>query len=146
MSGTTTPPRPVLLFDGECGLCQRIVRLILQWDRTGRIHFAPLQGPSAQQFLASHGLPVSDFDSLVWVPDWHRRANGDFLLRSAGALAALRACGRPSSRILAAALGIFPAVWRDRAYRLVARIRFRVFGRGTPRPLRHPEWSTRFIT
>jgi predicted DCC family thiol-disulfide oxidoreductase YuxK len=35
---------PVLFFDGECGLCNRVVRLMLRLDRRGRLRYAPLQG------------------------------------------------------------------------------------------------------
>src|SRR5512140_2976539 len=99
---------PVLLFDGECGLCHRVVRLLLRLDREARLRFAPLQGPSAQAFLRTHGLPAADFDSLVFVPDWARRDSPEFKLRTAGAIAALRVCGG-AGRVLADGLAIFPA-------------------------------------
>src|ERR1051325_10611658 len=96
MSGNepiAAPIGPVLFFDGECGLCNRIVRLMLRLDRRGVLHFAPLQGTTAQSYLRTHGLPTEDFDSLVFVPDWSRRAQPEFLVRTDGALAALRAFG-----------------------------------------------------
>ena len=86
-------PDPVLLFDGECGLCQRIVRVLLRLDRAGRLRYAPLQGAAARDFLVRHGLPTADFDSLVFVPDWSQRDRPDFSRRTDGAIAALRTCG-----------------------------------------------------
>ena len=56
------PTGPVLLFDGECGLCNRVVRLAAALDREGKLRFAPLQGPSAQAYLRAHGLPTADFE------------------------------------------------------------------------------------
>jgi len=137
-------PGPVLLFDGECGLCQRIVRLLLRLDREATLRFAPLQGPAAQGFLRRHGLPVEDFDSLVLVPDWAERDQPEFLLRTDGAIAALRACGS-TGRMLAGTLAILPASWRDAGYRVVARWRFRIFGAWRARPLPRPEWAARFL-
>src|SRR4051794_7961959 len=99
-----THSAPVLLFDGECGLCNRLVRGLLRLDRRGRLLFAPLQGPSAQRYLRSHGLPTEDFDTLVFVPDWNHRQGPDFLLRTAGAIAALRAAGGGFARTLATIL------------------------------------------
>ena len=137
-------PGPVLLFDGECGLCNRIVRVLLRWDGAGRLRFAPLQGPSAQAYLRAVGLPTEDFDSLVFVPDWSRRDGAGFLRRTDGVIAALRAVGG-LARGLAGVLAVFPAGWRDAGYRVVARWRYRIFGAWRPRPLARAEWAARFM-
>jgi predicted DCC family thiol-disulfide oxidoreductase YuxK len=136
---------PVLFFDGECGLCHRLVRLLLRLDRAGRLHFAPLQGPAAQSYLAAHRLPTVDFDTLVLVPDWSRRERSGHFIRTAGVIAALRAIGTRTARILAGLIGIFPAAVRDAAYRVVGRWRYRIFGPWQPRPLARPEWRERFL-
>lgn len=136
--------QPVLLFDGECGLCNRVVRLLLRIDRTGRLHFAPLQGPSAQAYLRAQGLPTQDFSSLVFIPDWLHRDRRDFRLRTDGVVASLRICGG-AGRFLGAALAMIPAPCRDAGYKLVARWRYRVFGPWRGRPLPRPEWSARFL-
>ncbi len=138
------PPAPVLLFDGECGLCNRIARLLLRLDHAGRLRFAPLQGPSAQAFLSARALPTKDFDSLIFVPDWNRRLTGPVLQRTDGVRAALRSIGGIGSA-LAAALAVFPAPWRDAGYRLIARWRYRLFGEWRPRPLPRPEWAERLL-
>ena len=52
---------PVLLFDGECGLCHRVVRGLLKCDRRERLRFAPLHGAAAQVWLRERGLPTTDF-------------------------------------------------------------------------------------
>jgi predicted DCC family thiol-disulfide oxidoreductase YuxK len=134
----------VLLFDGECWLCNRVVRALLRLDRRGRLAFAPLQGRPAQEFLRAHGLPDRDFDSLVYVPDWTKREQPGYLLRTDGALAALRACGGVG-RAAAAVLRLAPAPCRDAGYRIVARLRYRVFGAWRQRPLPRPEWEARFL-
>lgn len=124
---------PVLLFDGDCGLCRRVVRWLLRLDRRGVLRFAPLQGPSAQGYLRAQGLPVANFETLVLVPDWSRREQGHHLLRTAGVIAALRAIGG-IGRVLAAVLAVFPAGWRDAAYGRMSRWRHRIFGAGRGRP------------
>ena len=135
---------PVLLFDGEFGLCNRVVRLLLRLDRRGSLHFSPLQGAPAQEFLRAHGLPTQDFSTLVFVPDWSRRERPDFRLRTAGVIQALRAAGG-WGRWIAAGLAWCPASWRDAGYRLVARWRARVFGSWRACPLPRPEWARRFF-
>ena len=123
----TTPPStgPVLLYDGECGLCNRVVRRLLALDRVGKLRFAPLQGPSAQAYLRAHGLPTADFSTLVLVPDWPTNTAGP-LLRTDGVIAALRAVGRPG---WASLLAVFPRFLRDAVYGVIARNRYRWFGR-----------------
>ena len=135
---------PVLFFDGECGLCHRVVRLLLRLDRRGALRFAPLQGPTAQGYLRAHRLPTEDFDSLVFVPDWRRRDRPEFLLRTDGALAAALAAGGLGSVVAWAR--VLPGGWRDAGYRLVARWRYRIWGEWRPRPLARAEWAARFMT
>ena len=135
---------PVLLYDGECGLCNRVVRLLLRLDRAERLRFVRLQSAVGQAYLQAQGLPVADFDSLVYVPDWARRAPGEYLLRTDGVIAALRECGGLGAE-LAAVLAVFPVAWRDEGYRLVARWRYRIFGEWRECPLPRPEWRERFI-
>lgn len=136
---------PVLLFDGGCGLCQRIVRWLLRLDPSGRLRFAPLQGAAAQAYLRRHGLPLEDFDTLVYVPEWSRRDVPEFQVRTAGMISALRATDRTAARVLASLLAIFPSCLRDMGYRMTARGRYRIFGPWQQRPFARPEWVGRFL-
>lgn len=138
-------PGPVLFFDGECGLCNRLVRVLLRLDRAGRLRFAPLQGPAAQEYLRRHGLPTVDFDTLICVPDWNTRDRPDYLVRTAGVIAALRGINGRRARLLAGGLALFPARVRDAGYKLVARWRYRLFGPWRPSPLLRSEWAARFL-
>lgn len=138
----STQAGPVLLFDGECGLCNRTVRRLLRLDRRGVLRFAPLQGPAAQAYLRAHGLPAEDFSTLVYVPDWAQRENPDFRLRTDGVIAALRAAGRHGWATL---LALVPRPVRDAGYRLVARTRHRLFGPWRTCPLPRPQWAARFL-
>lgn len=142
MSGDTAQ-RPVLLYDGECGLCNRVVRALLRADRAGRLHYAPLQSEPAQDYLRAQGLPTVDFQSLVFVPDWNRPGPGAHQLRTAGAFAALREVGG-GWRVLAW-LRVVPAPLRDLCYQLVARSRQALFGAYRPAPLPDPAWARRFL-
>ena len=137
------PRRPVLLYDGECGLCNRLVRRLLRSDRAGRLSYAPLQSAPAQEYLRAQGLPTKDFDSLVFVMDWDYPLIYPPLLRTDGALAALHEVG--GGWRVVAWLRIVPAVLRDPFYKLVARTRYALFGAYRPSPLPVPEWERRFL-
>lgn len=140
----TAASQPVLLFDGECGLCQACVRALLRADRAGALRYAPLQGEAAQAFLRDQGLPTTDFETLIFVPDWRRRAEpGFFLVRTDAVLAACATAGGAAGAL--AELRIMPRGVRDGVYRAVARWRYRIFGAYRPRPLARPEWGERFL-
>ena len=150
MNGSNSPADPpaagpVLLFDGECGLCRFIVRGLLRWDRAGRLRFAPLQGAAAQAYLRHRGLPLVDFDTLVFVPNWNQRDAAGPLLRTDGVVASLRVVGGATALTMAAALHRVPRAWRDAAYRLVARWRRRLFGAGSPGPWLRTAWRGRVL-
>jgi predicted DCC family thiol-disulfide oxidoreductase YuxK len=140
-----SPADPVLLFDGECGLCQRVVRFLLRIDGEGHLRFSPLQGPAAQAFLREQHLATTDFDSVLWVPDWSRRHTQPYLQRTESIIAALRVCGR-IGRMLATLIALWPPKWRDAIYRTIGHIRYRIFGPWHPHPLPRPEWARRFVT
>lgn len=135
--------RPVLLYDGECGLCNACVRLLLRADRAGALRYAPLQSATAQEFLRRQGLPTEDFDTLIFVPDWDRPAPGRYLSRTDGVLAACAVAGGWLGPL--AELRVLPRGWRDAAYKLVARLRYRLLGKYQPSPLPEPEWEQRFL-
>lgn len=136
--------QPVLLYDGECGLCNRVVRLLLRTDRRGRLKFAPLQSAPAQAYLRAQGLPTRDFDSLIFVPDWNAPEGSAPLSRTTGALAAAAEVG--GAWRLVTWLRVLPAWLRDPFYKLVARTRYALFGEYRGKPLAESaEWGSRFL-
>ena len=137
-------PSPVILFDGECGLCNRTVRLLMRWDNWGRLRYAPLQGFEAQKFLRLHGLPTREFSSLVLVRDWEHRERTDYALRTDAVIVALRACGGLGTTV-GNLLRLIPRPLRDGGYRLIARWLYRVFGPWRACPLPKAEWRQRII-
>jgi predicted DCC family thiol-disulfide oxidoreductase YuxK len=135
--------QPVLFYDGHCGLCNRVVRLLLRTDREGRLHFATLQSEPGQAFLKRWGLPTEDFDSLVFAPNWAERDQIEPRLRTDGALAAAATVG--GIWRLVTWTRVLPAWLRDSCYRLVARTRYALFGEYRGQPLAESEWRERFL-
>lgn len=112
--------RPVIFFDGHCGLCNRSVDWILRHDSRHQFLFAPLQGTTAGDLFCD----FSEFELLrsFWLQDesgLHRKST-----------AILKVCRRlggfPS--LLAVAI-IVPRPLRDWIYDLVAKYRYRIWGR-----------------
>lgn len=136
---------PVLLFDGECGLCVRCVASLLRADWRGSLCVAPLQGAHGQRLLEQRGLPTRDFDSIVLVPAWELRADVPLLFRTDALLATAGLVGG-RWRCLTA-LRVVPTAVRDAAYRLVAKTRGCLFNRGSLEDIaRHPLWRRRLLS
>ncbi|MEP6589726.1 MAG: DCC1-like thiol-disulfide oxidoreductase family protein [Gemmatimonadota bacterium] len=111
--------RPILFFDGGCGLCDGSVRWCLRHDRHRRLAYAPLQGSTyADRFPGRVGSPR---ETVVLTEE------GRVLTESEGVLRVLELIGGPWTCL--ASLGrLAPRPWRDAAYRLVARHRKEWFG------------------
>ncbi|MGH7996807.1 MAG: thiol-disulfide oxidoreductase DCC family protein [Opitutaceae bacterium] len=137
-------PDPVVLYDGECGLCNRVIRVLMRWDRAGRMRYSPLQREPAKGFLARHGLPEDELSTVYFVPDWGRQDRKDFRSHSDAVAAALRVCGGIAG-IVGAMLTWVPRPVRDAGYAAVGHARYRMFGPWRDRPLPRPEWRSRII-
>lgn len=49
--------QPVLLFDGVCNYCNRMVNFAIRNDRKGKIKFAPLQSDAGQRLRKEYNVP-----------------------------------------------------------------------------------------
>lgn len=134
-------PGPVLFLDGECGLCQRLVRGLLKLDQRGGLRLAPLQGPTAQDWLREHGQSTRHFTSLIYLPEG-LEGKCPHLRKTDGVIAALHAIGHPR---MAVCLRWIPRPVRDGFYRIIARSRHLIFGRWQPGRAVPPEWRERFL-
>lgn len=112
---------PVLLFDGVCNLCNCIVQFVIKRDPEGKFKFASLQSESGQTLLKKMGLPTDDFDSFVFI-------NGNkYFLKSSAGLHVLKELGGVWK--LFYVFIILPRPLRDFIYGLIAKTRYRIFGK-----------------
>jgi predicted DCC family thiol-disulfide oxidoreductase YuxK len=111
----------IVLFDGVCNFCNGTVQFVIKNDPAKRFKFAALQSETGQALLQKHGFSLSDFDTFVLV-------DGDRAYTKSGA--ALRmARGLKMPWPLLYGFIIVPAFIRDAAYSLVARNRYKWFGK-----------------
>src|SRR5436305_2901698 len=59
----------VILYDGVCGFCDRLVQMVLRKDKRDRFRFASLQSPFAKSVLERHGLSPSQLDTVYLLLD-----------------------------------------------------------------------------
>jgi len=136
---TPPPSAAVVLFDGLCPVCHAAVRWILRHDPGGRFRYAPLDSEVGRAFLASAGAvpPGSEPESVVLVEHGRAWERSDAILRILSGL------GAPWRWL--AVLRLLPRVLRDAVYGLVARGRYRWFGRLDACPVPPPELRDRFL-
>lgn len=118
-SGRESAEPFILLFDGECVLCNRVVRFVVKRDPRGIFRFASLQSPAGRRLAARCGMP-EDLDSFVLVEGECGYAKSEAALR-----VMLRLRG---AWPLLYSLKAVPLRWRDAAYEAIAARRYRWFG------------------
>jgi len=134
--------KPILLFDGVCGLCDRLTQFLLKRDRQDRLLFASLQSEFAAAILKRHGKDAHDLDTVYLVKN-HEQPDEVLLARSDAIISVLRELGGIWS--LAASGKILPRGLRDRLYNLVARNRYKVFGKHETCMLPEPKHRRKFV-
>lgn len=110
----------VVVFDGECALCDGAVNFIIDRDPSGYFHFASRQSEAGKELLRSHGLPLEGLESLVLLE------GGTVYLRSEASLRIARRLEAPWP-VLYAFVGV-PRVLRDAVYGVVSKNRKRFAG------------------
>jgi len=117
----------ILLYDGVCGLCGRIVQFVLDRDKSDVFRFAPLQGEVAMKALQARGCALAELSTVILVLN-PQQSNERLLVRSDAALETLVLLGIPWN--LLSLLGrLCPRSLRDRIYEWIAHRRYRMFGR-----------------
>ena len=132
----------LILYDGLCGLCNRWVRFVLKRDRKGVFRFASLQSSAGREILARHGIAPDALDTFYVVRDYGLSGERVLSKSSAAIYTAARLGGIWQA---AAMLRLLPLRVRDWVYDMIARHRYRMFGRYDTCPLPEARYRDRFI-
>ena len=128
---------PVVLFDGVCNLCNSSVQFLIRKDRQARLRFASLQSEFGQAVLQKFNLPQNNFNSFVLLE------GEKIYLRSSAALRITRYLGG-FWRVFQI-FWIVPPFIRNALYDLIARNRYKWFGKKTECMMPRPELKERFL-
>jgi len=145
--------RLLVIFDGHCGLCNRSVRWFLTRDQRDRLRFAASDSPQVAELLQRYGIlerhgitapnSAPDPTSIVVAQD-AGGADERILTQSRAVLTILRELPRPWPAA-AAVLAWIPRPVLDLGYRLIARHRYRIWGRLENCPIPTPEQRRHFL-
>lgn len=130
--------KPVLFFDGVCGLCNRSVDFAMSRDPEGRLLYSPLQGETATELLSEQDR--ENIDTVIFLPADRSRV----YRRSAAAVRVLWLLGFPWN-VCGWLLWLIPLPLRNVGYRLIAKARYRFFGKHETCRMPTPEERSRFL-
>jgi len=111
----------IVIFDGVCNFCNSLVNMIIAHDAHGRFYFSPEQSSFATRLMEQYELDNIALDTFVLI---HKQTA---YIRSSAALEVCKILGGKWSWF--ALFGIIPAPLRDFFYKLIARNRYRLFGK-----------------
>lgn len=126
----------VIFFDGVCNLCSGWVRFVLNRDTSAAFRFAPLQSDFAREIL-QETRQHDGLDSIVLLKD------GKVFVKSAAVLRIVRRLRWPWPLLWI--LIVVPSAIRDFVYDIIARSRYRWFGRREECMIPSPEIRERFL-
>jgi predicted DCC family thiol-disulfide oxidoreductase YuxK len=130
----------LVLYDRVCGLCSRLLRFLLTHDRRGVFAFASLQSATGRAVVEGLGGDTTELTSFYVLANYRNRR---IFARSNAALFVASQLGWPWKAAVIAR--VLPVAVLDRAYNVIARNRYRVFGRFEQCLAPRPEFRSRFV-
>lgn len=128
---------PVILFDGVCNFCNYWVNFAIKRDRKKKLKFTTLQGETAKQLLPQYNINPTSLSSVILID------NGKAYTQSS---AAIRICKYLNGGWkLFYGLMIIPKFIRDLFYNIIARNRYKWFGKKEECMIPTPELRERFL-
>ena len=128
----------IILFDGVCNLCNGAVQFIIKKDKKDLFRYAALQSEIGEKLIAERGIDTSKVDSIILI-----EPGVAYFVKSDAALKIGQSFGG-----LWKGLALFtwiPKVLRDVIYDLVAKNRYRWFGRKDACMIPTPELQAKFL-
>lgn len=125
----------IVFYDGQCGLCNRLVNLLLVLDHKKRLKFAPLQGQTAKTKLPKELL--ADLKTMALLK------NGRVYTKSDAAFEVMKTIGGIFSLLYI--FKFIPRFIRDAVYDFISKNRIRWFGQSESCRMPTKEERTLFL-
>jgi predicted DCC family thiol-disulfide oxidoreductase YuxK len=134
--------RALLLYDGVCALCNGVVQFLMKHDQLDRFRYAPLQSMLGREMLVRFDIHIFP-DGVMLLTDVLTPAE-HLYQRSDAVAAGLQLLSAPWP-VIGRVLRLVPRSLRDWGYGIVARFRYRLFGRYDTCPVPPPEQRGRLL-
>jgi predicted DCC family thiol-disulfide oxidoreductase YuxK len=134
---TPVTGKPLILYDGVCNFCNAVVKFVIEKDRQEKFSFAPIQSREARAVLRENNEAFASLKTI-------------YLVEGSQTFKRSRAVFRIFSRLpmpwrIVAVLGYLPVPFTDLCYKLVAKYRYRLFGKSQDVQVPYEGLKHRFI-
>ncbi len=130
--------KPIIVFDGHCVLCSGWARFVIRHDPRAKFRLLAAQTPLGRALYEHYGLDPEHYETNILIID------GTAWFKSEGSIRMFEGLGFPWSMM--STFRLLPRTIRDAAYELLARNRFRFFGRRDVCFTPTPDIVARFLT
>lgn len=128
-------PSPLIIFDGYCGLCQGFIKFVIKKDKKGIFNYTPRDSSIGVKVREDFGL--QDIESILFF-------NGEKVFYySDASLEVFKLLGFPLKALYV--FKLVPKFIRDSVYHLVAKLRYRIFGKTSQCYVPSQETKSKFV-
>lgn len=127
----------IIVFDGVCNFCNFWVNFVIDRDPADKFRFASLQSDIGAELAREAGIDASDPDSFIL------RYKGKYYTRSSAGLMVAKELGFPMKLLYP--FIYLPEGLRDMAYNLIAKNRYKLFGKSEACRLPSPQERAKFL-
>ncbi|MEM7485847.1 MAG: DUF393 domain-containing protein [Bacteroidota bacterium] len=113
--------KSIIVFDGECNLCNGVVGWLLKFAPEDIFHFVPFQSPTGQELLQQHGFSTDQLETVILFDENGKHTHSDGFLKIIAKI--------PKWKLVAALLAFVPRIIRDTIYNIASKNRVKWFGR-----------------
>lgn len=129
--------KKIVLFDGVCNLCNNTVVRIIKHDKKDLFRFASLQSEIGKKLTGERGIDTSEIDSIVLIDPGNA-----YYIKSDAALQIAKELSPYSWMRIFLPL---PRVFRDFFYDIIAKNRYKWFGKKEACMIPSPELKNKFL-
>jgi len=119
----TSLDKSIIIFDGECNLCNGVVGWLMQFAPKKLFHFIPFQSPRGQELLTQYGYSTEQLDTVILIDENGPHTHSDGFLRIISKI--------PKWERVASLFAFTPRMIRDGIYKTASRNRMKWFGQST---------------
>lgn len=112
--------KDIIIFDGECNLCNGVVGWLLKFAPEDIFSFVPFQSPYGQELLKNNGFPTDALDTVILIDEYGVKTHSDGFLSIVSKI--------PKWQRVAALLAFIPRLIRDYIYVVASKNRVKWFG------------------
>jgi predicted DCC family thiol-disulfide oxidoreductase YuxK len=135
---TEAKPHHIILFDGICNLCNGFVQFVIKRDKNDNFRFVPLQSAIGQKMISERNIDAKNIDSVILI-----KPGVAYFVKSDAALQIGRQL--KGYRSISKLLQLIPSSLRNIVYDMVARNRYKWYGKKEQCMVPTPELKAKFL-